>query len=240
MFSSPDSQTTKLQAVLCDMDGTLVDSNALHAAAWQESFAHFGISVSFDAALHQIGKGGDQLIPVFVPHADVERLKKSLEEYRKELFASKYFNKITVFPGVRDVLQRMKASGLRIAIASSASQEDLAKLKEMAAITDLVEEESSKDDANKSKPEPDIFESTLARLNLPAQATVALGDTPWDIQAAAKAGLATVAVTSGGWKEAELREAGALEVYRDIAHLGQQLENSVFGRGREAKVEGRN
>jgi HAD superfamily hydrolase (TIGR01509 family) len=219
-----------VKAALCDLDGTLVDSNALHAEAWRRTFEHFGIAVSFDEALHQIGKGGDQLIPVFVPKKDIGSLQKPIEEYRKELFQREYFSRVKAFPGSRDLLVKMKEAGLRVAVASSASKQDLARLKKIAGIEDIVEEETSSDDAENSKPFPDIFEAALKRLGLEASETLALGDTPWDIESARNAGLSTVAVTSGGWTRDELREAGAIEIYRDIAELAANFASSAFCR----------
>ena len=217
-----------LKAVLCDLDGTLLDSNALHAEAWQRTFQHFGYQVTFDEVLHQIGKGGDHLVPVFVPGKDRQRLQKPIEEYRKNLFHSEYFDKVKPFPAARELLRKMKEYGLRIAIASSASEEDLAKLEKIADITDLVEKETSSDDASTSKPAPDIFQVALDRLHIKALESLALGDTPWDVQAGLKAGLKTVAVTCGGWTEQHLRKAGAIEVYRDPSDLEQQFDKSAF------------
>ena len=221
-----------IQAVLCDLDGTLVDSNALHAEAWQKTFEHFGYKVTFDEALHQIGKGGDQLIPVFVPEEDRARLTDEIEKYRKDLFHSQYFDKIKAFPGSRELLKKMKAAGLRIAIASSASKEDLEKLEKIADIADLVEKHTSSDDAEVSKPAPDIFQAALKQLGVDATSTLALGDTPWDIQAGQQAGVKTVALTCGGWTEPQLREAGAIEVYRDPLDLAAKFTDSAFGRSR--------
>ncbi len=223
--------SSRPQAVLCDLDGTLLESNALHAEAWQRAFEHFGIATDFDQVLHQIGKGGDHLIPVFVPEHERERLTKPLEEYRKKLFETEYLSRVRAFPGARDLLVKMRDSGIRIAIASSANKSDLKKFKEIASITDLVDVETSADDADRSKPAPDIFQATLDRLALPADRVLALGDTPWDIQAAGKAKVRTVAVTSGGWSEQELREAGAIEVYRDVEELTRNFDSSAFGGG---------
>jgi HAD superfamily hydrolase (TIGR01509 family) len=217
-----------LKAVLCDLDGTLVDSNKLHAEAWQRAFQHFGISVSVDDTLHQIGKGGDQLLPVFVPKEDLNRIGKQIAEYRKQLFEAEYFHQVKAIPGSRELLLKMKQAGLRVAIASSASKEDLKKLKEIANIKDLVEEETSSDDAERSKPSPDIFQAALERVGLEASEALALGDTPWDIKAARQAGIATVAVTSGGWQEAELHEADALAIYRDVSEIAVHFEGSPF------------
>jgi HAD superfamily hydrolase (TIGR01509 family) len=220
-----------LKAVLCDLDGTLLDSNSLHAEAWRRTLVHFGYQVSFDEALHQIGKGGDQLIPVFVPKNDRQQLEKSIEEFRKNLFHSEYFDKVKPFPGARELLQKMKGAGLRIGIASSASKEDLERLEKIADITDLVEEETSSDDAAISKPAPDIFQAALQRLRLDASECLALGDTPWDIEAGLTAGLPTIALTCGGWTEQQLRSAGAIEVYRDPAELRDRFDQSAFRAG---------
>jgi HAD superfamily hydrolase (TIGR01509 family) len=217
-----------IQAVLCDLDGTLVDSNALHAEAWRRTFEHFGYKVTFDEALHQIGKGGDQLIPVFVPEEDRARMTDQIEKYRKDLFHSEYFDKIKAFPGSRELLQKMKAAGLRIAVASSASKKDLARLEKIADISDLVEKHTSSDDAEVSKPAPDIFQAALKQLGLEASSTFALGDTPWDIQAGQRAGLKTIALTCGGWTEPQLREAGAIEVYQDPRDLATSFDRSAF------------
>jgi HAD superfamily hydrolase (TIGR01509 family) len=216
------------QAVLCDLDGTLLDSNAQHAEAWQKAFEHFGISTTFEQVLHQIGKGGDHLIPVFVPESERARLQQPLEEYRKMLFRRDYLPGIKAFPHARDLLIKMKAAGLRVAIASSSNKDDLKRFKEIANITDLVDQETSADDAERSKPAPDIFQASLARLKLPADRVLALGDTPWDVEAARKAGIKTVAVTSGGWSEQDLHVAGAIAVYPSVAELCQQFQHSAF------------
>lgn len=217
-----------LKAVLCDLDGTLVDSNKLHAEAWQRAFQHFGITVSLEDALHQIGKGGDHLLPVFVPKEHLDRIGKQIEEYRKQLFESEYFSQVKAFPGARELLAKMKEAGLRVAIASSASKDDLKRIKKIANITDLVEEETSSDEAERSKPSPDIFQTTIERIGVSAGEALALGDTPWDIKAARQAGIATVAVTSGGWQEDELHEAGALATYRDVAEIVDHFDGSPF------------
>jgi phosphoglycolate phosphatase-like HAD superfamily hydrolase len=117
-----------------------------------------------------------------------------------------------------------------VAVASSASRDDLGKLKEIAQIEDLVEEETTKDDAEKSKPHPDIFQATLDRLKVQPPEAMALGDTPWDIEAAKRAGVSTVAVTSGGWTKEQLSSAGAIAVYKDVAELADRFEQSEFSR----------
>lgn len=224
-----------VEAVLCDIDGTLVDSNAPHAESWRRTFEHFGIQASFEAVLKQIGKGGDKLLPEFVPKEDLKRLEEPLKQYRKELFHREFFDKVKPFPGSRELLEKMRAIGLRVAVASSSEKEDLGRLKDIAGVSDLVEEETSSGDAKESKPEPDIFQAALERLGLRPENAVALGDTRWDIEAAGKAGVIAVGVASGGgWSAEELKQAGAVEVYRDVADLSERFGDSVFARRRSA------
>lgn len=220
-----------LAAVLCDIDGTLVDSNRQHAEAWRRAFAHFGIEVKFDGVLKQIGKGGDKLMPVFVPPDRLKQIEKPLKEYRKELFHREFFDQVKPFPGARELLEKMRAAGLRVAVASSSNKEDLGRLKEIAGITDLVEKETSSADASESKPEPDIFQAALQRLHIEPEKAAALGDTRWDMEAALKAGVIAIGVASGGgWNAQELRQAGALEVYRDVAELSGKFEHTALFR----------
>ena len=216
-----------VKAVIFDIDGTLVDSVDLHARAWQEAFAHFGKQFDFGSVRSQIGKGGDQLMPVFLSKEELEEFGEELEEYRGELFKREYLSQVKGFPKVRELFQRIKDEGLRLALASSAKGDELKAYKERARIEDLVEEETSSDDAEKSKPYPDIFEAALERLGdvRPSEAVV-VGDTPYDAEAAGKAGLKTVGLLSGGFPEADLRAAGCIRIYRDPADLLAQYEDS--------------
>ena len=209
-----------LKAVIFDIDGTLVDSVDLHARAWQEAFRKFGREVAFEEVRHQIGKGGDQLMPVFFSEAELERFGDELEKYRGELYKREYLSQVRAFPQVRELFERIRREGLRIALASSAKKDELKTYKEIARITDLVEEETSADDADKSKPHPDIFEAALASLgDVRAGEAVVIGDTPYDAEAAGKINLRTVGVLCGGFPEAELRAAGCFSIYRDPADL---------------------
>ena len=209
-----------LKAIIFDIDGTLVDSVDLHARAWQEAFRKFGREVEFERVRHQIGKGGDQLMPVFFSEAELERFGEELEKYRGELFKREYLSQVRAFPQVRELFERIRRDGTRIALASSAKKEELKTYKEIARITDLVEEETSADDADKSKPHPDIFEAALDVLgDVSADEALVIGDTPYDAEAAGKINLRTIGVLCGGFPEAELRAAGCTNIYRDPADL---------------------
>ncbi|HYG80848.1 MAG TPA: HAD family hydrolase [Pyrinomonadaceae bacterium] len=216
-----------LKAVIFDVDGTLVDSVDLHARAWQEAFAHFGKHFDYERVRYQIGKGGDQLMPVFLTEEELDEYGEELEEYRGELFKRDYLPRVRGFPSVRELFARVKREGLRIALASSAKGDELKTYKRIADIEDLVEEETSSDDAEKSKPHPDIFEAALARLEgvSPAEAVV-VGDTPYDAEAAGKAGVRTVGLLCGGFPEDDLRAAGCVRIYRDAAHLLAEYDSS--------------
>ena len=217
-----------VKAVLCDLDGTLLNSNAQHAEAWQRAFAHFGIETKFEEVVRQIGKGGDNLIPVFVPEADRGRLQNPLESFRTDLFRKEYLPDLKPFPGARELLVKMRQAGIRIGIASSSNKQDLETFKRILNIEDLVEKDTSGDDADRSKPAPDIFEAALGRVGLSPREVLALGDTPWDIEAADKAQVKTVAVMCGGWSRKDLEDAGALEVYADVAEIVTRFASSAF------------
>lgn len=209
-----------LKAIIFDMDGTLVDSVDLHARAWQETFRHFGREIEFKKVRHQIGKGSDQLMPVFFSEAELERFGEEMEKFRGELFKREYLSQVRAFPRVRELFERIKADGKRIALASSAKKDELKTYKELARITDLVEEETSADDVDKSKPHPDIFEAALAALgDVEADEAIVIGDTPYDAEAAGKIKLRAIGVLCGGFPEAELRAAGCTDIYRDPADL---------------------
>ncbi|MGI4756073.1 MAG: HAD family hydrolase [Janthinobacterium lividum] len=217
-----------LKAVLCDIDGTLLDSNAFHAESWKRTFEHFGFPADFEAVVKQIGKGGDYLLPCFVPEDKLPALEKDLKAFRKQLFQREYLDRIVPFSDARRLLERMRQQGLRIAVATSSEKEDLEIFKTILKIHDLVEEQATASDAEQAKPEPDIFLAALEMLKIAPDEALALGDTPWDVEAAKKAGVATVAVQSGGWKKEELQEAGALAVYVDVADIVRNFEQSPF------------
>lgn len=220
-----------VKAVIFDVDGTLVDSVDLHARAWQEAFRHFGREVEFARVREQIGKGGDQLMPVFFTEEELARFGEQMEQHRGLLYKRSFLPLVRAFPRVRDLFERIRREGQRIALASSAKSEELTTYKRLTQIEDLVEDETSADDAERSKPHPDIFEAALARLGdlAPAECIV-VGDTPYDAEAAAKAGLRTVGLLAGGFPEADLRAAGCVHIYKDAADLLERYDDSPLAR----------
>jgi HAD superfamily hydrolase (TIGR01549 family) len=209
-----------IEAIIFDIDGTLVDSVDLHARAWQEALQHFGHDLSFQQVRHEIGKGGDQLLPDLLPPRVVDSQGEEIKKYRSALFKRKYLSQVRPFPSVRELFERMRADGKKIALASSAERDEIENYKKIAQIEDIINVETSADDAEKSKPHPDIFDVTLDRLGgINPVAVMVIGDTPHDAQAASKARLLTIGVLCGGFPEEELRAAGCIAIYRDPAAL---------------------
>ena len=207
------------QAAIFDIDGTLVDSVDLHALAWQEALEHFGHHVTFEQCRSQIGKGGDQLIPVFLSDAEQRDHGKEMEEWRGKLFKSKYLSLIRPFSAVPELLRRVRQAGLKVAVASSAKTSELDIYLEIASVRDLVDIATSSEDAEQSKPAPDIFQVALKKLGMVGSDAVAVGDTPYHAEAAGKAGISTIGLLCGGFAESELLKGGCVAVYPGPAAL---------------------
>jgi HAD superfamily hydrolase (TIGR01549 family) len=219
-----------IKAVIFDVDGTLIDSVDAHAEAWQKAFKKFGKDIQFYELRRQIGKGGDQFLPVFLTQKDIREFGKKVEEARGEIFKKQYLSKIKPFPKVRELFLKIKADGKKIALASSAKEDELEEYKKIANIGDLVEEQTSTDDAKQSKPEPDIFLAAIEKLKgVKASEAVIIGDTAYDAQAAVKARIKIVGVLSGGWARTEMLKTGCVEVYQDAAEILKDYKKSVLG-----------
>ncbi len=215
------------KAVIFDVDGTLIDSVGLHAKGWQDAFAEYGRTIPFDDIRMQIGKGGDQLMPEFLSKDDIEAFGKELEKRRGVILKERYLSKVEAFPGVRALFGHLRAEGLRIALASSAKEDELETYKKVADIEDLIDEQTSSDDAESSKPHPDIFLAALKRLGNPdPRDVIVVGDTPYDAEAAGKAGLRTIGVLCGGFPEDSLRKVGCIAIYQDPADLLARYDSS--------------
>ncbi|HAZ45474.1 MAG TPA: hydrolase [Cyanobacteria bacterium UBA11369] len=207
-----------LSAVILDVDGTLVISNDAHAQAWVEAFATYGYDVPFEKVRPLIGMGGDQVIPKMVPGLDSEEGDgKAISEKRKELIIKKFAPTLPAAPGARDLILKMQQSSLRLIIATSATSEELSLLLKAAKVDDLLQEATTSSDAEHSKPEPDIVEAALKKLNLEADRVVMIADTPYDIEAASKCGVGTIAFRCGGFDDSQLE--GAIAIYNDGADL---------------------
>lgn len=217
-----------IKAVIFDIDGTLVNSVDLHAQAWKEAFKHFGKDIPYQQIRHQIGKGGDQLMPVFFTREELEEFGESMEEFRGQLFKREFLPRVRPFLNVRELFQRLNDDGKKTALASSAKEDEIKTYKKIISIEDLVEDETSADDVQRSKPHPDIFAVALKQLNVEASAAIAVGDAPYDAEAAGKLGIKTIGMRCGGFPESELLAAGCVEIYDEPADLLARYDESVI------------
>ena len=223
---------SKTRAFIFDIDGTLVDSNELHVDSWDRAFRRFGKQFPREKLRAQIGKGSDQYLPEFLTPDEIKRFGKALDDYRSELFRNEYLPKVRPFPKVRELFQRIRDDDKGIALASSGKKDDTKYYVDLLKIADLIEGYTSGDDAESSKPAPDIFAASLKKLgDMSTADAVTVGDTRFDIEAAGKAGLKTIAFLCGGTPEATLRKAGAVAIYRDpadfLAHYDELMKDTT-------------
>jgi HAD superfamily hydrolase (TIGR01509 family) len=221
-----------VEAVLLDIDGTLLDSNDAHAQAWSDTFKEAGLEIGSEAVRPLVGMGSDKLLPQLTGiEADSEQGKRLIER-RKEVFAKEYLPSVRPFPQVNDLLARMRADGLRLVVATSASEDELKGLLEALGAEWLRDEATSSSDAANSKPDPDIVRVAVDKAGVGNERCVMLGDTPYDVEAAGRARVRVVAVRCGGWGDDALKDAA--EIYDDPAALLAQYDQSVIGRGLRA------
>lgn len=218
---------SNIRGVILDVDGTLVLSNDAHAEAWMEAMADFGYYVPYEKIRPLIGMGGDKVLPETVGLQKDSEDGVKISAKRKEIFQKKYLSILQAAPGARELLEYMHVHGLKLAVASSAEKDELKALLRVAGVSGLVEEEISSSDAGRSKPDPDVIQVALQRFDLPANQVLTLGDTPWDIEAASKVGVGTIALRCGGWSDRELK--GALAIYNDPDDLLNHYDTSPLG-----------
>jgi HAD superfamily hydrolase (TIGR01509 family) len=213
-----------VEVVVLDIDGTLVDSNDAHAHAWVEVLANDGVHAPFANVRRLIGKGGDKLLPeVSGIREDTPRGQK-LSDARKKLFQKKYLPELRAFPGVRPLMEKILERGARLVVATSASKQEVDPLLEIAGIRDLIDKKTSSDDAENSKPDPDIVAAAIKRAKVAPERAIMLGDTPYDIEAARGAGVDCIAFRSGGWGDSDL--SSAIAIYDGAAALLEGFDSS--------------
>ena len=227
-----------LRAVLIDIDGTLIDSNEAHARAWADILRPRGFEdVTWQRVVPLVGMGGDKLLPELTGLDAESKRAKQLFEERAAHFLSTYAPTLRVFPGARELLEALRARGLARVVATSAGEDELDALLGRAGIADLLTDVTGKDDAGgKSKPEPDVIEAALEKAGVSAREAVMLGDTPYDIEAAARAGVPTIAVRTGGWGDGPL--GGAVAIYADVAELLANLDDALTLASRRVRAAG--
>lgn len=220
-----------VQGVILDIDGTLVISNDAHAQGWVEAFAAHGYEVKFEQVRPLIGMGGDQIVPKFAPGLSGKEGKgKEIADRRKELIINKFGKNLAPAPGSRQLLLKIQDEGLRMIIATSATSEELEVLLKAAQVDDILnkDEAATSSDAKASKPEPDIVEAALSKLGMQPSDVLMLGDTPYDIESASKAGVAVIAFRCGEFDDSQLKNARA--IYNDPADLLAHYDDSLLAK----------
>jgi len=212
-------------AVLLDVDGTLVDSNWIHTLAWSRALRACGVEGVAMARIHPlVGMGADRLVEELLGHpvdGASDAHHAAYEELRPDVRA---------LPGARDLVRALHERGLAVVLASSSKEDELEFLRQVLEVDDWVDGATSADDAEQSKPSPDIFRAALEVAGVEAADAAVVGDTRWDVQAATELGLPTVGVCTGGTRPDELRAAGAAEVYEDPTALLADLDDSLLAR----------
>ena len=221
--------TARLRALLIDVDGTLLDSNAAQALAWVEALRRHGHAIANDRIRPLIGKGGDKLLDEAVDLDAASDEGKAIAADQVELFMRDRLPGLSSTRGARALLERLVAAGLQLVIATSAGGDQLEGLLKQAGVDDLIADASTSKDASKSKPDPDIVMAALRKAGLDAGSVLMIGDTPYDIEAARAAGVDTIALRCGGWWPDDAL-AGAVAIYDDPQALLDALDESPIGR----------
>jgi HAD superfamily hydrolase (TIGR01549 family) len=206
--------------VLFDVDGTLVDSNYLHALSWSRALRDAGEWAPMNAIHRLVGMGGDQLVTELIGHkcpSAQDARPKHYDELKGDMLA---------FPYAASLLRRIRGLGLGVVLATSAPEDELRLLRELLNADDAIDAQTSADDVATAKPDPEVFLTAMATGGIDPERVLAVGDSVWDIKAARAAGIGCIAVESGGFSRHELSESGALFVYRDVKELLDQLHTS--------------
>ncbi len=222
--------TQTVHGVLLDIDGTLVNSNDAQAHAWLDAMHDYGYAASFEKVRPLIGMGGDKVLPEVLGVDKNSDQGQKISQRRKEISSSRYLPQVHAFPHAQDLLQRMHEQGLKLVVATSAEPDELQKSLQIIGpqAGDLVEQAVTSQDASQSKPDSDIITAALQRAQCAAEEVVMLGDTPYDIEAAAKDGVRTIAFRCGGWQDEDL--AQAIAIYDDPADLLAHYDESPLAK----------
>jgi HAD superfamily hydrolase (TIGR01509 family) len=217
-----------IHGVILDVDGTLIDSNDAQAHSWVEAMAAYGYHVAFEKVRPLIGMGGDKVLPETVHVSKDSEQGKAISQKRGAIFKERYLPNLQAFPGARELIEQIRKRGLQVAIASSAQPDELQSMLRLVGAADLIKDKTSSKDAQHSKPDPDVMDVTLARLSLPADETLMIGDTAYDIEAAQKVHVGTIAFRCGGWSDRDLQ--GAIAIYDGPADLLAHYDSSPLAR----------
>ena len=213
-----------LKAVLFDVDGTLVDSNDAHADAWVNAFREHGVNVDWLKVRRSIGMGGDKLMPAVSGISESSPQGEAIAKERGKIFKRDFLPRIKAFRNASRLVATIKDRGLIAVAASSAAKDELTPLLKIAGADSLMDAKTSGDDAEESKPEPDIILAALKRAGASADEAIMIGDTPFDVEAARRAGVKVIGFRSGGWGDGDLD--GAIAIYDGPWDLLARIDDS--------------
>ena len=207
-----------IQAVFFDLDGTLVDSNEFHVVAWARAFSERGLVVARCAIREQIGKGADQLVPALFPFLD-DRQRESVADVHDSVFRDHFLGLVQPFPRASELLARVADAGAKAFFASSSEQKQVDHYVTLLHARAFLAGTISRDDVSKSKPAGDIFAAALGKARVAAENSLVIGDTPYDAIAAARCGIKTILLRSGGFSDDMLQSSRPAAIFTDIAEL---------------------
>ena len=213
---------------ILDIDGTLVDTNYQHAIAWYRAFRQSGIVLPVWRIHRHIGMGGDQMIAALTDEQTDEEKGDDIRDAEKALYMA-MIEVVEPFDGARGLIERLKDAGKTVVMASSAKENEVDHYLDLLDVRELADDWTTSADVEQTKPEPDLVQAALDKAGADPADAVMLGDTPWDCEAAKRAGVATVALMTGGFAEQELTEAGAVAVFESIPELLERLDETPLG-----------
>ncbi|MGH2921499.1 MAG: HAD family hydrolase [Gaiellaceae bacterium] len=213
-----------VEAALLDVDGTLIDSNYHHALAWYRAFRRHDIVLPMWRIHRVVGMGGDQLVPALVGRKVDAKKGDDIRAAREEIYQGELIKEVAPLAGAHELIAELKDRGLRIVLASSSPEDEVERYLGLLDARELADAWTTEDDAKATKPAPDLILAALEKAQ--TERAVMVGDTPWDVEAASKAGIETVCVLTGGWSKQELREAGAVAVFESVEELRKRLDET--------------
>ena len=227
------SVTVMPRAVIFDVDGTLVDSVDYHARAWDEAFQHFGYDLKFDAIKQEIGKGGDFILQDLLSQSDYAEHGQAINQYRQQYFQDHFLEQVQPFSGVRSLFQQLRHNNIAIVLATSAEKDLAEHYQTLLKVTDFIDGIVCSADVDQAKPNPDVFKAALEKFenNFAPPEVIVVGDSPYDAEAAGKLALRAIGVLSGDFAETQLKKAGCIAVYEDVADLLMHYSASPLRQG---------
>jgi HAD superfamily hydrolase (TIGR01509 family) len=210
-------------AAILDIDGTLVDTNFHHAIAWYKAFRQHEIVLPIWRIHRHIGMGGDQLVAALCDDQTEEEKGDAIRTAEKVLY-TELIRDVEPLKGSRELIEDLKERGHAVVLASSAKEEEVDHYLDLLDARDLADDWTTSADVEATKPEPDLVKAAMEKAG--NDDAVMVGDTTWDCEAAKRAGIQTVTVLTGGFSEAELRDAGAVAVFHSIEELRKALDDT--------------